>query len=106
MRRHAVSLRSLTIVAAIMVAFPTILAEPASSATARAYQKLPGSGVVLKKKSGYYIQCYYSGLGETCEYVYARVRTSNGNGRSRGMKLRQSAGLLTLTGWPAAAGAT
>jgi hypothetical protein len=38
--------------------------------------------VTLKRdKSGYYIQCYYSGLGEICEYVYARVRTSKGASR-------------------------
>ena len=69
--------RFLTILASITVLSIAFI-EPASSASSRAYQKLPSSAVVLKKKSGYYIQCYYSGLGEICEYVYARVRTSKG----------------------------
>lgn len=69
---------SLTILAAIAVISAAVFTVPASSATSRPYQKIPTSGVVLKNKSGYYIQCYYSGLGEICEYVYARVRTPKG----------------------------
>jgi hypothetical protein len=34
--------------------------------------------VTLKTKSGYVLQCYHSGLGEVCEYVYARARTPKG----------------------------
>lgn len=67
----------LTVLAAIAAVSAAVLAGPASSATSRAYQKVP-SGVVLKNKSGYYIQCYYSGLGEICEYVYSRVASPNG----------------------------
>lgn len=68
--------RFLTLMAALAIfcAVPLVAADAAS----RPLQKLPSSGTVLKKKSGYYIQCYYSGLGEICEYVYARVRTSKG----------------------------
>ena len=67
----------LTVLAAIAAISAAVIAGPASSATTRAYQKVP-SGVVLKNKSGYYIQCYYSGLGEICEYVYSRVSSPNG----------------------------
>lgn len=31
-------------------------------------------GVKLRKKNGYWIECRYSGLGEVCEYVYARPK--------------------------------
>jgi len=28
----------------------------------------------LKTKSGYWVECQYSGLGEVCSYVYARPK--------------------------------
>lgn len=71
--------RFLIVLASAAVLSAGLVAGPSSSDAAKpAFQKLPSSGVKLKNRSGYYVQCYYSGLGEICEYVYARVRTSKG----------------------------
>ncbi|MGE0006862.1 MAG: hypothetical protein AB7S92_14865 [Parvibaculaceae bacterium] len=69
-----------TILAAALALSLGLAAAPATgdAASKQVYQRLPTSGVKLKNKSGYYVQCYYSALGEQCEYVYARVRTSKG----------------------------
>ena len=56
--------------AAMFVASP-VLAETVK------YAKVPSKGTTFKKKSGYWTECYYSGLGEVCHTVYAREK----NGR-------------------------
>jgi len=70
--------RLLTLLASAAILSAATLALPGDATAAQKFQRLPAKGTVLKQKSGYYIQCYYSGLGEICEYVYARVKTSNG----------------------------
>jgi|GEM_PF-2542016 len=69
------SKRVLTILASVTVLSAAVFAGPASGESRRpTYQKLQTSGVTLKKKSGYWIECRYTGLGQVCDYVYARVR--------------------------------
>ena len=68
--------RFLAILASVTVLSAAVFAGPASSASRPTYQKLPTADVTLKKRSGYYVECHYSGLGEVCEYVYARVKGS------------------------------
>ncbi|HUR43780.1 MAG TPA: hypothetical protein VMZ01_06755 [Aestuariivirga sp.] len=78
--------RVLTILASLTVLSTAVMAGPASGATT--YKKLPASGVTLKKKSGYWVECHYSGLGQVCEYVYAKVRAPKGSAAS-GVKLQR-----------------
>jgi hypothetical protein len=80
----------LTILASITVLSAAVFTGPASGASPpRAYHKVPTSGVTLKKKSGYWVECHYSGLGQVCEYVYAKVRTPKGGAASAGVKLQR-----------------
>ncbi|MBC8036246.1 MAG: hypothetical protein H7X89_03410 [Rhizobiales bacterium] len=73
------SKRVLTLLASITVLSGAVFAGPASAETPRkSYQKLSTSGVTLKKKSGYWIECRYTGLGQVCDYVYARVKGAPG----------------------------
>ena len=67
-----------------------LFTAPVTAASSRlTYQKLPSPGVTLKKKSGYWIECRYSGLGEVCDYVYARVRNAKGSAPNTGIKLQR-----------------
>jgi rubredoxin len=53
-----------------------LLAGPASGETKPVTaKKMPASsGVTFKRKFGYYVECRYSGLGEVCDYVYAKPK--------------------------------
>ncbi len=67
--------RFMTALASITVLSAAVFAGPASGDSTRpVYKKLSTSGVTLKKRSGYWIECRYSGLGEICEYVYAKPK--------------------------------
>ena len=68
----------ITLAATLVLSAGLVAAPSTGDAAKQVFQKLPSSGVKLKNRSGYYVQCYYSGLGEICEYVYARARTSKG----------------------------
>ena len=80
----------LTTLASITVLSASIVTGPASGETKRpTYQKLSTSGVTLKKKSGYWIECRYTGLGQVCDYVYAKVRTPKGSAPGAKVKLQR-----------------
>jgi invasion protein IalB len=54
-------------------------AAPAPSEAAQAkFKRITNPKSTFEKKAGYWVECYYSALGQQCEYVYARVRTANG----------------------------
>lgn len=56
-----------------------VLAGPASGDTQRGTLKKlsTSSELTLKRKFGYYVECYYSGLGQVCDYVYAKPKGSD-----------------------------
>jgi hypothetical protein len=56
-----------------------ILAGSASGETQRVVAKKlsTSSDVTFKRKLGYYVECQYSGLGEVCNYVYAKPKGSD-----------------------------
>lgn len=69
----------IALAAALALAAAGLVTGPSPSEAAKqVLQKLPSSGVKLKNKSGYYVQCYYTGLGEECEYVYSRAKGPKG----------------------------
>lgn len=51
----------------------------AASAAEPTFQKIPSKGTTFQKKSGYWTECRYTGLGTVCEIVYARAK----NGKFR-----------------------
>ena len=59
-----------------------VAASVKGTAPPSAYVKLPSAGTTLKKRAGYWVECSYSGLGENCYYVYARVKNAAGTGHS------------------------
>ena len=82
--------RFLAMLASFTVLSAAIFTAPITAASSRpTYQKLPSPGVTLKKKSGYWIECRYSALGEVCDYVYARVRNAKGSAPNAGAKLQR-----------------
>ena len=62
-------LRRLTLVLAA-----TMIAAAPVSAETSPYKKIPSKGTSFKKKSGYWTECYYSGLGEVCHTVYMKAK--------------------------------
>ena len=63
-------------------------------------KRVPSKGVTFSKKSGYWTECYYSGLGPVCETVYARVK----GGKFKPVpvasaKLRRKAGQVQVCYW-------
>jgi len=71
--------RSLTLLASIAVFSGAMFAGPAIGGTKpQPYKKLSTSEVTFKKKSGYWVECRYTGLGTVCDYVYARVKGEPG----------------------------
>jgi hypothetical protein len=58
----------------VLAAAAIFIAGPVQAEMAK-HQKVPSKGTTFKKKSGYWTECYYSGLGEVCTTVYARLKT-------------------------------
>jgi hypothetical protein len=66
-------------------------AAPASSDAAEVkFRRLAKPSATFEKKAGYWVECYYSALGQQCEYVYARVRGQNGKVKFRRIKANSS----------------
>lgn len=65
---------SILLAATLALSLGLLTGPSISDAAQQTLQRLPSSGVKLKNKMGYYVQCYYSGLGEQCEYVYSRAK--------------------------------
>ena len=71
--------RSTTLLASILVFSAALFPVQAIGGTKpQPYKKLSTSEVTFKKKSGYWVECRYTGLGTVCDYVYARVKGAPG----------------------------
>ena len=82
------TIRFLATLASCAVLCAPVLAGPAYSDTQKAkYQKLQTGETTLRKKSGYWVECSYSGLGDNCYTVYAHVRTPAGGAPGAAAKL-------------------
>lgn len=64
-------------IAAACLALVSTLAYSAESRTPT-FTKLRQADVTFKKKNGYWVECTYSGLGQVCNYVYARTKSAAG----------------------------
>jgi rubredoxin len=71
--------RFLTVLLSMTVVSAALLAGPASADTQKSPAKKlsTSSDVKFKRKLGYYVECRYSGLGEVCDYVYAKPKGSD-----------------------------
>ena len=94
------NMRLIQFCAAAILCFAGSTAATTTNAAEPTYEKIPSNGVTFKKKSGYWTECRYDGLGTVCETIYAKPK----NGKLRPVpagaaKLTKKAGQVMVCYW-------